>query len=100
MLFAENKDDLFVDASDDLDDSRNSDNGELVGSNEAEALISEEKPDDSKRENHHLAGIENGARDDPSVAELERLRDLLDKAVDEKDSNEKEYKVKWFCISY
>ncbi|KAJ0095780.1 hypothetical protein Patl1_16827 [Pistacia atlantica] len=92
LQFADGKDDLFVDAPDDLDDSRSADNRELVASNEAETSVSEEDLDDIKRENHHLAGIENGARDDHLVAELERLRDLLDKTVDEKDSIEKEYK--------
>lgn len=100
MQFADSKDDLFVDAPDDLDDSRSADNVELVASNEAETPVSEEKLDDIKRENDHLAGIENGARDDHLVAELERLRDLLDKTVDDKDSIEKEYKVKWFRFSY
>lgn len=89
---------MFVDAPDELTyEARNADNRESVASNETETSVSEEKRD-IMRENHFVEN-DNGGRDNHIlVDELERLRNLLDKTVNEKDSIEKEYKVRFpFC---
>lgn len=92
MHNAESKDDLFVDASDDLDDARNADNRESIASNETETSNSEEKH--ANMEENHLVEADNGSGDDHLlVDEVERLRDLLDKTISERDSMEKDYKV-------
>ncbi|KAL9420774.1 hypothetical protein AB3S75_038363 [Citrus x aurantiifolia] len=92
MNSVESKDDLFLDASDDLDDARNADNRESVASNEAEPSYSEENNVVSVKENqnqNHLVETDVGSG---SNHELERLRNLLEKTVRERDSIEKDYK--------
>ncbi|KAL9423770.1 hypothetical protein AB3S75_035790 [Citrus x aurantiifolia] len=92
MNSVESKDDLFLDASDDLDDARNADNRDSVASNEAEPSYSEENNVVSVKENqnqNHLVETDVGSG---SNHELERLRNLLEKTVRERDSIEKDYK--------
>lgn len=100
MNLAESKDDLFLDASDDLDESRNADNRESVASNEAEPSYSEENIVVSVKENqNHFVEADIGSGSNQlSADELEHLRDLLEKTVRERDSIEKDYKV-WLLIS-
>lgn len=98
MNSVESKDDLFLDASDDLDDARNADNRESVASNEAEPSYSEENIVVSVKENQNQNQLVETDDGSGSNHELERLRNLLEKTVRERDSIEKDYKV-WLLIS-
>lgn len=98
MSNADSKEDMFMDAPDEL----NSDNKEAeTPTSRLNDVISEEKLNAVARQLDEMDnGVYNNADNDNNhlFDELERLRALLEHAVDEKEKLEIRYKVWWIYI--
>lgn len=91
MHFVESKEDMFVDAPDELNvDSREA----VMAANGAEVQNDSQENLDMKES--QSGEMENGGVDDDIMNELGRLRATLEKTINEKQRLEKEYQVRGF----